>query len=268
MDQHALEHYQSYSENVPHAHYHRVIALHEEPTIDWDEVSKLAPVLCHSWYELARLPVQDRLEFVREFWCSKFRSQPDFVTFTTNFFDSLDDLGIFLTQQCYDSPFEISLVYSLNDDEGFFHGKPPITEDEIIALQKVFPNYILPVDYVDFLSIHNGFAKQTDTGIRPSRDMQQSYQDLQMVLEKGEPLRTTSGVTINPKSLIPFYKSFDTPFFQCFYGDWYPDKEMGNVFYSGISHTISDFTKQDNNLETMAFNTFTDWLKFYLEKID
>ncbi len=268
MDQHALEYYRSYSEEYPHAHFHRVIALHDEPVLDWHEASELAPNLCRGWYELSQLSLPDRLEFIRDYWCGRFIARPRFVDFILEFFNSVDDVGIFLTQQKYDDPFSVQLVYSLSGNSGFFHGSPPANENEIINLQKVFSDYILPPDYLDFLHIHNGFSKLTDSGITVSRDMQESYENLQQVLEKGEPLRTTSGTPINPKSLIPFYKSFDMPFFQCFCGEWYPDQEMGNVYYSGLTHTISDYEKAGFGIETMAFENFTDWLMFYLEKID
>ncbi len=267
MDQHALEHYQSYSDNCPHAHYHSVIALHEDKEISWQTASELAPKLCRGWYELAHLAVQDRIEFTREFWCTKFSSNPKFVQFLVKFFSTIDDIGVYLTQQCHEDPFQVQLVYSLKDNGGFFRGRSPIQEDEIIALQKVFTDYILPADYLDFLRIHNGFAKQTDSGIQQSSELATIYEELQEFLKKGEPLHTTSGVPINPKSLIPFYRSFSMPFFQCFCGEWYPDQEMGNVYYSAVTHTISDFTKQSASVETMAFDTFTDWLIFYLEKI-
>jgi hypothetical protein len=268
MDQHALEYYRPYSEEFPHAHFHRVIALHDEPVLDWQEASELAPKLCRGWYELSKLPLQDRLEFIRDFWCAKFTSYPNFVDFILNFFKSVDDIGIFLTQQKFDDPFSVQLVYSLSDDSGFFHGNPPAEENEIINLQKVFSDYILPPDYLDFFRIHNGFAKQTDSGITEIKGMQESYENLQSVLEKGEPLRTTCGTPINPKALIPFYTSFNMPFFQCFCGDWYPGQEMGNVYYSGMTHTISDFEKNGPCIDNMAFENFTDWLMFYLEKID
>lgn len=268
MDQHALEYYQPYSVETPHAHFHRAIALHEEPTTDWLEVSALVPELCRGWYELARLPTQDRIEFTRDFWCAKFTAYPKFIEFILNFFNNVDDIGVFLTQRCYEEPFEAQLVYSLSDNSGFFHGNPPIQENEIIALQKTFADYILPADYLDFLRIHNGFAKLTDTGMIKSQEMPSEYNSLQLVLEKGDPLRTSTGIDINPKSLIPFYKSFNMPFYQCFCGEWYPDQEMGNVYYSGMTHIISDFSKQGDEIDTMAFKTFTDWLIFYLEKID
>jgi hypothetical protein len=269
MDLHAIEYYSAYSEPGSHGHFHRVIPLHDEPLLDWSEANKLAPTLCRGWYELAQLPVQDRIEFTREFWRTKLPYHPHLDEFLLNFFASLDDVGVFLTQQKYEDPFEAHVVYSLADNSGFFHGESPAGEAEIINLQKVFPDYILPADYLAFLQIHDGFAKLTDTGMTPTVKMKESYETFQTMLEEGaEPITTTSGDSVNPTSLIPFYESFGMPFFQCFWGDWYPDQEMGNVYYSGLNRTISTCKKKEECAETMAFETFTDWLMFYLEKID
>lgn len=268
MDVHALEYYCAYSEQAPHGHFHKVIPLHED-RLDWTEVVEIAPSLCRGWYELARLPVQDRIEFTREFWLTKLSYQPHLDEFLTQFFASLDDIGIFLTQQKYEDPFEAHFVYSLADNSGFFHGESPINEKEIINLQKVVPSYILPADYLAFLQIHNGFAKLTDTGITPSTAMNESYEGFQKMLgERPDPIKTTDGVEVNPASLIPFYESFGMPFFQCFWGEWYPDQEMGNVYYSDLTRLISTSKKKEEGAETLAFETFSDWLLFYLEKID
>ncbi len=88
------------------------------------------------------------------------------------------------------------------------------------------------------------------------------------MLEEQDSLTTTKGVAVNPHSLIPFYKSFGMPFFQCFWGEWHPESEMGNIYYSDLTRKICACTKKDECVETMAFETFTDWLMFYLEKID
>jgi hypothetical protein len=268
MDSHAIEYYTPYSEGSTHSHFHAVIALHDNSELDWEEVSILAPRLPKGWYELSHLPVEDRIDFTREFWLSKIPYHPDLTAFLNRFFGSLDDIGIFLVQQKYDDPFEAHFVYSLSNDSGFFHGGTPAVESEIIALQKAFPNYILPPDYLAFLQIHNGFAKLTDTGIMKIPEMEEAYQNFQDMLEKEDPLIAPVGREVNPKSLIPFYKSFGMPFFQCFWGEWYPSGEMGNVYYSNITKTISDCTKTDFRVETMAFETFTDWLMFYLETIE
>jgi hypothetical protein len=269
MDVHAADYYSAYSEPGPHGHFHKVIALHEDPLLDWSDAVKIAPSLCRGWYELAQLPLQDRIEFTREFWLTKLPYHPNLNMFLSQFFTSLDDVGIFLTQQRYEDPFIAHLVYSLSDNNGFFHGESPATEAEIIRLQKDFPNYILPADYLAFLQIHNGFAKLTDTGITPSTKMKESYEAFQQLLqEEEEPITTSSRASVNPASLIPFYESFGMPFFQCFWGEWYPEQEMGNVYYSALSRTISTCDKENESAETMAFQTFLDWLMFYLEKID
>ncbi len=168
MDRHANEYYSVYSEKRPHGHFHQVIPLHEHRSMSWEEASSLVPTLGKGWYELAQLSKQDRLEFIREFWLMKLPYYPHTGEFLTNFFSSLDEIGVFLTQRSYDDPFQANLVYSLVDNNGFFHGDPPATELELVQVQKAFPHFILPVDYLAFLQIHNGFAKQTDTGIFPS----------------------------------------------------------------------------------------------------
>lgn len=268
MDLHAVEYYSAYSDPGPHGHFHQVISLHDD-LLDWSDAIRLAPSLCRGWYELAQLPVQDRIEFTRDFWLAKLPYHPHLNEFMTKFFASLDDVGIFLTQQKYEDPFVAHIVYSLADNSGFFHGEGPASEEEIINLQKEFPNYILPADYLAFLQIHNGFAKLTDTGITPSTKMKESYQAFQQMLQEVEdPVATQQGLSINPASLIPFYESFGMPFFQCFWGEWYPDQEMGNVYYSALTRTISTCKQKDESAENLAFQMFTDWLMFYLEKID
>lgn len=269
MDLHAVEYYSVYSEPGPHGHFRQVIALHDNPLLDWSDASKIAPGLCRGWYELAQLPTQDRIEFTRDFWLAKLPYHPNSNEFFTKFFASIDDVGVFLTQKNYEDPFIAHLVYSLAEDSGFFHGESAASEAEIINLQKEFPNYILPADYLAFLQIHNGFAKLTDTGMTPSTNMKESYQAFQKLLQEGEePITTLKGASVNPKSLIPFYESFGMPFFQCFWGEWYPDQEMGNVYYSALARIIAPCEKKDESAETLAFQTFTDWLMFYLEKID
>lgn len=268
MDSHAVEYYTAYSDASPHGHFHAVIPLHEKLELDWQGASRIAPKLCRGWYELSRLSGEDRIDFTREFWLSKFPYYPGLNESLTKFFSRVDDIGIFLVQPRNDEPYQVQFVYSLKDNSGFFHGEAPAQESELNALQKLFPAYILPVDYMDFLQIHNGFSKLTDTGILKTSEMEETYQSFQKMLGKEDPIITANGTTVNPKSLIPFYKSFGMPFFQCFWSDWYPGAEMGNVYYSNVTKTISDCTKPDGRVETMAFETFVDWLMFYLETIE
>ena len=267
MDSHALEFYSPYSEKNPHGHFHKVVALHGSLDINWALAKDIAPNLCKGWFELSRLSTKDRIEFTLEFWLAKLPYHPILNKFLEDFFRSIDDIGIYLTQALNDEVFEPQFVYSLSDNSGFFHGYQPATEEEIMSLQKDFPEYVLPVDYLSFLGIHNGFAKLTDTGIMRSTQMKAGYDDFQNTLKTEDPIVSSCGNAVNPSSLIPFYKSFGMPFFQCFWAEWYHENEMGNVYYSGMTKTISDCTKTDFHVETMAFETFIDWLIFYLEKI-
>lgn len=269
MDFHAIEYYSVYAEPGPHGHFHKVMALHDDPFLDWTKVHKMVPSLCRGWYELAQLSAQDRIEFTRDFWLTKLPYHANLNDYLIKFFASLDDVGVFLTQQRYEDPFVAHLVYSLAGNSGFFHGEGAANETEIINLQKEFTNYILPSDYLAFLQIHNGFAKLTDTGIISSTKMKESYEAFQKMIEKGDELITCcNGISVNPTSLIPFYESFGMPFFQCFWGEWYPEQEMGNVYYSPQMRKISMCEQKEESAETMTFQSFTDWLMFYLEKID
>lgn len=269
MDHHIKEFYRQSSDESPSGNFHSVIALHEAPDTSWKDISEKVPDLCRGWFELSHLESKDRIEFTRDFWLMKIPYREGFDKFLNSFFSSLDDIGIFLTQKKYSDPYEAHLVYSLKGNSGFYRGAPPISEKKQTDLQALFPNYLLPVDYFAFLQIHDGFSKTTDcTGLTCSKDMQESYKKLQELIQQHDPIVTSKGTTVDPATLIPFYESFGMPFYQCFWGEWYPEQEMGNVYYSGESRTISDIYRGGLSTETMAFPTFTDWLMFYLERIN
>ncbi len=267
MDSHAIEYYSPYSNPESVGHFHQVISLHENTHFDWMEVKNMVPKMCKGWYELARLPIKDRIEFIRDFWLSKLPYLPHINDFLTKFFSSLDDIGVFITQQKYEDPFNAHLVYSLSNNNGFFHGSIPASESEIVAMQKEFQNIIFPTDYLSFLQIHNSFSKQTDTGLFASYHMKSRYLEFQKLIEK-ESMSTIKGEIVNPASLIPFYESYGMPVFQCFWSDWYPDLEMGNVYFSSESKKISICENIEECAETLSFQNFVDWLMFYMEKID
>lgn len=268
MDYHVKEYYRQYSDDSSNGNFHKVIALHEAPDISWKELSKLVPSLPKGWEELAHLPSSDRIEFTEDFWRSKIPYRTGLDDSLGNFFGTLDDIGIYITQKCYDDPFAAHLVYSFKDDGGFFRGEVPAAEKDLAELKNYFPGFTLPVDYLAFLQIHDGFCKTTDcTGIVCSSLMPAAYESFQAQLANGDPLTTRNGVLIDPKSLIPFYESFGMPFYQCFWADWYPEDEMGNVYFSGNQKTITEFSATNSSAESMAFPTFTDWLMFYLERL-
>lgn len=269
MDHHVKDYYRQSSDDAPRGNFHQVIALHDAPDITWKSIREKIPDLFRGWFELAHLPIKDRIEFTHDFWMAKLPYRPGFDEFMDRFFSSLDDIGIFITQKTFDDPFKAHLVYSIKEDSGFYRGEPPVSEKNLAALQKNFSNFLLPSDYLAFLQIHDGFCKTTDcTGLTRSTDLFDSYLKLKNSLQKNEPILTTKGTTVDPTSLIPFYESFGMPFYQCFWADWYPEQEMGNVYYSGETKTISDIYSGQTSSEIMAFPTFMDWLMFYLERID
>lgn len=248
-------------------HFRQVIALHEERKHSWDEIVRLCPTLPRGWHELAILPSTDRIDFLRDFWMMKLPFHPLLSPFLNDFFSSLDDVGVFLTQGQYDEPWRASLVYSVKDDRTFFRGSPPISKEDIGALKVQFAEFVLPADYLAFFEIHDGFCKYTDTGLYASSALWRNYKHLVEHLEELSPLLAADSTVVNPKRLLPFYESFGFPCYQCFWAEWYPDNEMGNVYYSGLTHTISDHTSARPRPERMAFPTFLDWLMFYLETI-
>lgn len=135
----------------------------------------------------------------------------------------------------------------------------------IVNLQCNF-NDVLPKDYMSFLKIHDGFNKHSDTGIIKSSSLLSIYEKLQERIQN-EVIYSGRRV-IEPRALIPFYESFGQPSFQCFYLDWIPIDEVGNVFYSMAEGKISDVNDRNSWSENLAFPTFLDWLIFYLEEVE
>lgn len=268
MDRHLKDFFSTGAEEPQRGSFHSVIVLHEAPDIDWQAISQMVPDLCKGWYELARLPSKDRIEFTRDFWLSKLPYHEGFSEFLVRFFDNLEDVGVYITQKKFDDPYEANLVYSLKEDSGFYRGGSPASEEKIVHLQKAFPDFLLPADFLAFLQIHDGFWKTTDaTGIVRSTQMRELYGRFQEMVAQVEILKTPEGAEVDPMTLIPFYESFGMPYLQCFWSEWYPEEEMGNVYYSDQTQTICCEPGQDPSPENMAFATFLDWLQFYLERI-
>lgn len=268
MDSHVKEYFVPFSKETPAGCFHKVISLLDSPEMAWQEVSRLVPALPKGWCELIDLSSRDRIDFLRDYWLSTLPFCPHIIERLDPFFEKLDDVGVYLYQRRIDQPWKAEIVYSIKNNGGFFRGGPPAKEDQLYYLQKLFPETILPEDYTAFLRIHNGFSKASDTGITPTDEMEGRYREFQLSFEAGEEaiITTTKGMPVNPKSLIPFYESFGMPFYQCFWSDWYPENEMGNVYYSGISCQISSVEGGDP-ADQMAFKTFADWLFFYLETV-
>lgn len=249
----------------PHGNFHQVIALHEAPDFDWKTIHPMVKDLPKGWLELARLSPKDRVEFLRDFWMNKLPYRCGFSEFLLKFFDSIEDVGVYIVKKNSHDPFETCLVYSVKGDKSFYRGGPPALEEDILLLQKKFGDFSFPGDYVAFLQIHDGFWKTTDcTGICRLKNLKKLNETFQQLI--GESLLTSEGKEVNPKSLVAFYESFGMPFFQCFWSDWYPEEEVGNVYFSGESKTL--LYREGVGPEAMAFPTFLDWLMFYLEQIE
>lgn len=269
MDYHIDEFYQRITDEVPHGNFHDVIPLHHRNDLTWPEVLQKMPRMNRGWYELTRISAKDRIEFTYDHWILTLAYNPKLEHCLESFFGSLDDIGVFLVQKSWEDPFEAHMVYSIGGNNGFYRGGLPANEEALQSLQKYFSNYILPADYLAFLQLHDGFWKTTDcTGIVKSTHLPERYVQFQALLAEEPSLSTSKGEPVDPKSLIPFYESFGMPYYQCFWGEWYPEQEMGNVYYSSATKTISNVKSEDPISETLAFPTFNDWLTFYLERID
>jgi hypothetical protein len=183
MNKRVIHFYQESSgEDPASGHFHKVIALHHAPSLEWEMLIQKIPTLPRGWYELSKLTPAYRIEFVRDYWITKLPFQPKFNEFLISFFDHLEDIGVYLTQQTFDDPFEAHLVYTQKGDGGFFHGSPPLVEDIQVKLNRDFPDFLFPPDYIAFLQIHDGFSKYTDTGLIKSSDLLGVYQPFQTYL--------------------------------------------------------------------------------------
>lgn len=266
MDAHINEFYTAGSGKK--ARFTDVIALHDQRDVSWEMAKEKAPRLPRGWYELAQLPISDRLEFTEEFWLAKMPFHPHLAESILHFFSTLDDIGIFMTQEKVSPAYEAVMVFSISNDGGYFSGSPPATYEQCMALQSQFPEWIFPDDYLAFLQMYNGLHKSTDmTGIIHAEMVLPVYERLQEILKRQDPLKTRKGKTVDSRTLIPFYESFGLPAFQCFWGEWHHELGMGNVYYSLDEKIISDTEKGDHGSDNLAFPTFSEWLMFYLEPV-
>ncbi len=267
MNSHVHRFYRKFTdEQAPIRLYHEVIGLHEAPHISWEELSKKAPSLPKGWYELSHLKAEDRIEFIRDFWLVTLPFLPHAHAFLEKFFARLDDIGIFLTQLRSDSSFESEIVYSLKDESCFYRGSPPCADREIEALKIKFEGK-LPEDYLAFLKIHDGFSKHSDIGIVKSKHLFEVGEQFREEFDQFQPEMNWKGKAIDPADLIPFYESFGSSSYQCFFPLWTPSEQAGIVYCSPTENRISDVQERSNWQKNLAFPTYLDWLIFYLENL-
>ncbi len=243
--------------------FHSVLFLSESEE-SWEAASAKCAELPRGWYELCCLPTVDRISFTREFWTGRLPYQPAFCKVLSDFFTKLEDVGVVLSKTSPGAPWNAEMVYSLKENRSFFRGPPPCKDEDIEQL-KMIANVMLPRDYLSFLRIHNGFGKLSELGLlKASQAIRMKEKVMNFLLSNERPLMHR-GRVVDPASLIPFFESFGTESYQCFFADWYPGNEMGNVYLSGIDYTISDCADPKEWADQLAFPSFLDWLAFYLE---
>jgi hypothetical protein len=243
--------------------YKEVIFLNDAP-VSWEEISKRAPDLPRAWFELSRISKEDRLEFSREFWLDRFPYHPSAHPLFFEFFEELDDIVVVLARKGEEPHLKAELLYSIRDSSCFFRGLPPCKEEDLESLFEEV-GYVLPRDYCSFMKIHNGFGKRSEMGLLKTQEIPEARKRvMDLILEAPEPVKSGSAM-IDPVSLIPFFEELGLGSFQCFYSDWYPGSEMGNVYLSGIDYIISDIDDKKMWQENLAFPTFMDWFVCYLQ---
>jgi len=243
--------------------FHSVLFL-SECKKSWEEVKTKCACLPRGWYELCQLPAEDRIIFTRDYWIDRLPYHPVFCAFLSSFFARLDDVGAVLCQESPSAPWRAEMVYSLKGDQSFFRGRPPCDEEDLDAL-KAHLSIPLPRDYLAFLEIHNGFGKLSEMGLLGAKELITTKQRLLDAWLSNDRALTQGGRLVDPSLLIPFFSFFGTESYQCFYADWYPGNEMGNVYLSGIDYTVSDCSDRNEWSDQLAFPTFLDWMAFYME---
>lgn len=243
--------------------FNAVFFLTEENYL-WEETKKKVPGLSRGWFELCKLPASDRIDFTRDFWLDRLPYQPRVHSRLLEFFHGLDDVAVVCSQAKEGDPWKAEMVYSMQENRSFFRGCPSCKEEEIDELQ-IAVNANLPHDYLAFLRIHNGFGRLSDLGLLNCDDVIEAKRNLMDRLLRAENPLMLNEQPIDPSALIPFFELFGLDSYQCFFTDWYPENEMGNVYLSGIDDTISDYTDRKEWADHLAFPTFLEWLSFYLE---
>lgn len=244
--------------------FKEVIFLSEEPQATWDQMTKKAPDLPRGWFELSRISARDRIDFTRDFWLDRMPYHPSAHPAFFEFFEQLDDVAVVLSRKKDDEALSAELVYSLADGSTFFRGKSPCTERDIAELKSEI-DVNVPLDYLSFVRIHNGFGKLSEMGVFEIGDLAYARRRVMDLLIQTDKRVKSGGADVDPGALIPFYESLGLASFQCFYTDWYPGSEMGNVYLSGIDYTLSDVSDKKAWVENLAFPTFSEWLAYYLQ---
>ncbi len=263
MNKSIFEYYQKNSDSG----FVDVIIVDEKISKTFEELKECTYTFPKAWYELSKLQITDKIEFSRDFCLKTLPYSPDIYPLIYDFFINLDDIFVVMTKKANNQKYLVELVYSIQNNSTFFRGKPPL-EGELIRYVNSQFNDILPSDFLAFLKIHNGFAKNGDSGIIEAENIFDVTNYMIELIENQKKVIFSNQKIIDPNDLIFFYQSYQRMDFQCFYSRWVPYLEIGNVYYSYNDDSISNFNDKTTWAENLAFPTFLDWLIFYLEIMD
>lgn len=239
-----------------------VLFLCEEKKLVWEEVLEKIPDIPRGWFELSRVTGEERMGFVFDLWSTRLPFHPKVTSSLSKFFSQLDDIDIVIVKRDFET--KVEMVYSFANNQTFFRGLAPSIEEDV----RIFKDELgvrVPFDYQSFLRLHNGFGKLSEIQILPIIEVFEAREIVKKLLSDPEHAIDWQNQGIDPSALIPFFEDFGLNSFQCFFTDWYPDSDMGNVYISGIQYTISDTSDRTLWSEELAFPSFLEWLVCYLE---
>lgn len=242
--------------------FQEVLFLCEEKEANWSDLSEKSPDLPRAWFELSRISPEERIEFTRDYWFDLLPYTPSVHPALVEFFSRLDDVALVIARK--EDELQPEMVYSLADNSTFFRGLPSASEEDLREFRTEI-GLPLPRDYLSFLRLHSGFGKLSEMGVLKIEDVGVTRHRVSDLLLHAEKPVKTNGRAVDPAALIPFFEAYGLSSFQCFYADWYPGSEMGNVYLSGIDYTISDTSDRKSWSDNLAFPTFLEWLTTYLE---
>lgn len=223
----------------------------------WKESIALDPKLPKGWYELSQLSKEDRIDFTKQYWLKILPYQPSLYKGIERFFRTVDDVIPLLV---LDGKWSSRLVYSIKEDSTFFCGSPPMEEKELTQKESDF--HFLPSTWKQFFRIHNGFGKLLEPGILPIEKIRTAKDKL--ILIALQSILHAGNRWIDPEDLWPFFEVSGLQSYHCFLTHWFPQGEMGTVYFSGIDYTISDVTSLRPQ-EVGAYPRFGDFLLAFLE---
>ena len=247
------------------ANFEEVLVLSEGPERNWNDVERMVPGFPRGWYELSRVPSEDRVEFTRSFWLKRLPFHPKAHAAISDFFNSLDDVGVVLSKK--KESWEPQLIYSFMDNSCFFRGLHPSSDEQAEELKDEL-DFAFPSDWIAFTKIHNGFGKLSELNLLKIEEIPSVRRKVMDMLLKAPQVVKSGDTVIDPSSLVPFFEVSGLSSFQCFYADWYPGNEMGNVYFSGIDYTVSNAALREAWGDNGAFPTFLEWLASYLEGME